>query len=152
VKGVTLDPGDADSYLWFPTGQTSRTIRATVPGTYQVTMKNAGGCFIHDSVQVLDCPPTEVYIPKAFTPDNDGLNDTFKVYNLNVADYHMSIYNRWGEEVFHSDDVNKGWDGKYHGSPVPQDIFVYQIIYRLNVSYGTPARKIIKGNVVVIRH
>jgi gliding motility-associated-like protein len=152
VKGVTLDPGPADSYLWFPTGQTSRVIRATVPGTYQVTMMNAGGCSIHDSVQILDCPPTEVYIPKGFTPDNDGLNDTFKVYNLNVAEYHMSVYNRWGEEVFHSDDVNKGWDGRYHGEAVPQDVYVYQIIYRLNVSYGTPARKIIKGNVVVIRH
>ena len=53
-----------------------------------------------------------LYVPNAFTPNNDGLNDIFIPKGKDVAEFDMYIYNRWGEEVFYSADLNQGWSGK----------------------------------------
>jgi gliding motility-associated-like protein len=153
-EGVWLDAGAATTYDWEPTGDKTRFLKITSPGKYKIRITNAGGCSAFDSVHVFECPPTDVYIPNVFTPDlkSDGLNDTFRIYNLNSTEYQLTIYNRWGEQVFQSSDVNKGWDGKYHGDPVPEGIYNWTLIYRLHTSTGTPPRKIMSGNLTLIRH
>ena len=54
-------------------------------------------------------------IPNAFTPNNDGLNDEFKPFNSNVSEYKMLIFNKFGEKIFESNDINLGWDGYFKG-------------------------------------
>ena len=70
-------------------------------------------------------------IPNAFTPNGDGLNDSFKPFPSQVTDYKMSIFNKFGEKVFESFDINIGWDGYFKGKIV-QDVYVYVIKFKLN--------------------
>lgn len=71
----------------------------------------------------------EVYVPTAFTPDNNGLNDVFKpeYMGLQSDDYKFQIYNRWGELVFETTDRNAGWNGRFKDKPCEQDVYVWII-------------------------
>ena len=78
------------------------------------------------------------YIPNAFTPNADGLNDVFMPsgYNISQKDYFFAIYDRWGQQVFETTDLNVGWDGTIKGEPVIQnDVFVWRIEYRDTKGY-----------------
>ncbi len=70
-----------------------------------------------------------VYIPNAFTPNGDGVNDSFSALGIGVRDYEMLIFDRWGLQIFLSTDIKKGWDGKAQGNdtPCPADVYVYKI-------------------------
>jgi gliding motility-associated-like protein len=70
---------------------------------------------------------TSLFMPTAFTPDADGVNDAFGAKGINVSDFHMEIYNRWGEIIFESDDINTQWDGSYHGSSAQQGSYIYNV-------------------------
>jgi len=160
ANGVTLDAGSGfASYDWEPTGDVTQHERITSAGTYTVLVKNIGGCSKMDSTHVYECPPNNVLVPNAFTPGPNGtskagddLNDSFKIYNLNATEYLLTIYNRWGEQVFRSTDPNKAWDGYFLGSPVPEGVYNWTLVYRLHTATGTPPQKIISGYVTLIRH
>jgi gliding motility-associated-like protein len=89
--------------------------------TYSVTTTNNEGCSGSDSVTIFVFP-LNVWIPNAFTPNGDDNNDVFFIKALCINDFECSIFNRWGECIFYSTDINIGWDGndsKTHlGSPV----------------------------------
>ena len=97
----------------------------------------------------IDC--FQVYIPTAFTPNEDGLNDSFKpITSQNVTDYFFQIYNRWGEVVFESNDKDAGWNGFYNGHQAPDDVYVWKLFY---ISAFDPSQQTIEeyGNVVLAR-
>jgi len=79
-------------------------------------------------------PPLSVYIPNAFTPDGDGLNDLFIPVGKGITEYTLQIFDRWGELIFQSSDFNKGWDGTYKSEPVPMGSYVYKISAKGNGS------------------
>ncbi len=86
--------------------------------------------------------PIQIFVPNSFTPNNDGLNDTFNAQGLFIDDYSMEIYNRWGELLFHSTELEQGWNGVYKGSLSPEDGYVYRIEAtdtkgRVSVKQGT---------------
>ena len=86
--------------------------------------------------------------PDIFSPNGDGKNDTFFIPHIcDISPFEMHIYNRWGQLVFQSSDINKGWDGKYRDSPEPQEV------YWLWVSLTLPDGKVIyrTGNVTLAR-
>ena len=66
------------------------------------------------------------YVPSAFTPNGDGVNDYFQGYGSFIQNYDMRIYDRWGIEVFHSDDYTKTWDGRVNNKDVQNDVYVYR--------------------------
>ena len=68
-----------------------------------------------------------LFVPNAFTANNDRLNDAFGVKGVAINEFDLKIYNRWGEQVFYTEDVNKKWDGNYNGSPAQQGVYVYMI-------------------------
>ena len=72
-------------------------------------------------------PPLSIYIPNAFTPNGDGINDAFGVKGEGIRNYHLYVYNRWGEVVFESTNPKQQWDGNYAGNPVEQGVYVYQV-------------------------
>ena len=72
-----------------------------------------------------------VYIPNAFTPNNDGVNDYFMALGLGIKEFDMFVYDRWGLRTFYSSDIKKGWDGKMQGSDTPCQMDVY--IYKINI-------------------
>lgn len=77
----------------------------------------------------IDCTPTllSAYVPNAFSPNGDELNDIFRVKGKNMMKLSMSIYNKWGELMFYTDDPTNGWDGVYMNKPAPIDTYKYKI-------------------------
>jgi len=102
----------------------------TDTGTFWISqiVWNQWGCV--DSIRgtVIITPDYAFYIPNAFTPGaTNDLNTTFQGYGTGIIQYEMSIFNRWGEQIFYTVDMNKPWDGTYNGSDVKQDVYVYEI-------------------------
>ena len=70
---------------------------------------------------------TSLHVPTAFTPDADGVNDQFGAKGINVRDFHMEIFNRWGEKIYESDDINAHWDGTFQGQAAQQGSYVFHV-------------------------
>ena len=93
----------------------------TDTGTFDVMLwvENTDGC--RDSVvkSIFIFPDATLHVPTSFSPNADGLNDEFKPLGVRfVKDYHLSIYNRWGNLLFETEDPSKGWDGTFAGKTV----------------------------------
>jgi len=112
-----LDPGwcDACSYLW-SNGSNERIINIVKPGNYTVTISNAG-CQIKSSIDVKDC--VELWLPNVFTPNGDGLNDSFHPKFKNIDHFEMLVFNRWGELICSTTDIYLGLGRKIQGSGLP---------------------------------
>ena len=96
----------------------------------QLTVTNPLGCA--DSAYTLVEGPVLIYIPNAFTPNNDGINDAFKVVISEVTRYELSIYNRWGEMVFFSEDPDEVWVGNVNGGEhyAPAGMYNYRLKWK----------------------
>jgi gliding motility-associated-like protein len=103
-------------------------------GTYLVTQIaiNQYGC--RDTVQhpVKIIGETTTFIPNAFTPDENGLNDVFAPKLYGITEFSMSVFDRWGNEIFQTNDMAEGWNGRVNntGELVQQDVYVYKIFTR----------------------
>jgi gliding motility-associated-like protein len=106
-------------------------LRVTNNITYTVWVTNNYGCIATDNLSVSTfCKNSQVFIPNAFTPDGDGLNDVLMVRGVGIFVKSFRIFNRWGQLVFEKTDFNpneikNGWDGKVRGVPATPDVFVY---------------------------
>lgn len=91
--------------------------------------------------------PMKLHLPTAFTPNEDGLNDTFGLVGEGVENCRLIIYNRWGEIIFYSITMDQRWDGRHKGKIVPFGSYSYEIL-----AYGKEFGEIHQsGNVTVIR-
>jgi gliding motility-associated-like protein len=74
-------------------------------------------------------PDINLYVPNTFTPDNDKFNDEWFIFinGIDIYDFELVVFNRWGEIVWESRNPNKGWNGTYNGQPVPEGTYVWQI-------------------------
>lgn len=124
-------------YEWeFGDGQTSTMVHPNntydTPDTYFVTLiaTDLKGCKDTIVKPITIKPEVYVYVPNTFTPDGNRFNSVFKASTINVTRLNVQIYNRWGETVFESDDINFEWDGTYvDGQIVPDGTYVYKIYY-----------------------
>ena len=100
-------------------------------GTFQVSLlvTNDNGCTDEEVKDVYVNADLFIHIPNSFTPNGDPLNNTYGLGGLTqgVVDLNLRIYNRWGEQIFESTNVDDRWDGTYKGKPVPQGVYVYLI-------------------------
>ena len=71
--------------------------------------------------------PAMLYVPSAFTPNDDTVNDVFKANGKFISEFNLVIYNRWGAPIFESKNIDIGWDGKESGVPAPQGNYSYKI-------------------------
>ncbi len=158
--GEVLDAGyGLESYLW-NTGDSTASIVIHAEGMYSVEMESVIGCIGKDSVYVKlvedDLPPPDpsfnVFIPNAFSPNSDGVNDIFQIIfpnsTFNIQHSTLSIFNRWGEEIFQSEDISQGWDGKKDGKDCPGGVYVYKIAYSVDGIIGNQERV---GTVMLVR-
>lgn len=112
----------------------------SIPGIFELSViaKNQLGC--ESPIQIgyvliiqqnpkISKPPREEHIfpPNAFSPNGDGLNETYKPVTLGIETYSLRILNRWGETLFESTNPDIGWDGTYRGAGVEADIYLYFI-------------------------
>ena len=147
--GDILDAGsDAVSYRW-NTGDTTAAIKIDSMGIYRLETVSANGCKSYDTVQIL-WGGTPFFVPNAFTPNGDGLNDVFKViprYDY-IRDLELLIYNRWGQLIYEGHGSDASWNGTCKGQPVEQGIYVYVIGYR---DFQTNRNNTVRGTVMVMR-
>lgn len=121
------------SYLW-NTGQESRSISVQQAGTYRVIFRDRNGCIGSDSITIVeqaDALPVDLFMPNAFTPNDDGLNELFpgNGYADPGSPYLLRIYNRWGEKIWESESPAIEWDGRIKGDMAPQDVYVFTVRY-----------------------
>jgi gliding motility-associated-like protein len=120
-------------------------------GNYSVEQRvfNDFGCSDTVFHTVIIDPDFIFYIPNSFTPNNDGTNETFTGYGLFFYDFKMRIYNRWGEQVFTSDDYLQPWNGRQDNIGIDQKQDVYVYVITLKTQSGEP--KEFRGKVTLYR-
>lgn len=121
------------------------TATPTFNTTYVITITDADGCQASDTVNVW--VDIDFNVPNAFSPNEDGLNDVFNISTDLLISYDIRIFDRWGEEVFHSTDINIGWDGTVGG--LPQEIGTYVYVIRSTTTLNTLLTK--TGTITLLR-
>jgi gliding motility-associated-like protein len=129
---------NAASILWdFGNGNTSTDQEPVYdfprPGTYPVTLSivSPDGCVDELTLDVTVETDFYIYVPSAFTPDGDGLNECFEVKGVGFDEYEIKVFDRWGNQVFYSNSIENCWDGSVNGQPAPQGTYSYTIFLRL---------------------
>lgn len=121
-------------------------------GTYEVTLivTNEYGCTDTFTLEIVVLPEFQFWIPSAFTPeDKNGKNDFFTGKGICINDYEMYIFDRWGDEIYHTTDLNKPWDGRAHEGKKQVQIGVYVYLVYVWDCLGERHRYI--GHVTVVR-
>lgn len=145
------------NYSWTPAASLTNPSYATTVAkpsltqVYQLEVTDQYGCVFRDSVRItvidVNCGEPYVYIPNAFTPNDDHKNDVLYVRGNVFTEMQLLIYNRWGEKVFETEDALTGWDGRFKGEYCEPGVFVYYLKVRcFNEEIYEK-----KGNVTLIR-
>ncbi|MFZ4548605.1 MAG: gliding motility-associated C-terminal domain-containing protein, partial [Bacteroidales bacterium] len=141
------------SYLWQNNSKLS-TCPALAEGIYWVLVTDSSGCKSSDTAWLENCY-ANIFIPNAFSPNGDLKNDHFKPVTggLVLLDYSMTIFNRWGQIIFQSEDYLTGWDGKMHGVELPVGTYAYLISYRISDTANQTLSGLLKnrGTVLIVR-
>ncbi|MGG9961309.1 choice-of-anchor L domain-containing protein [Ferruginibacter sp. SUN106] len=116
--------------------------------TYTVTARNSIGCQASDNIKIKVYKGPDIYVPNAFSPNNDGSNDILKAIPAGIKDFHyFRIYNRWGNIVFTTGDSYYGWDGKINGSVQQNGTYIW-IAEGLDYKGNIVQRK---GTVIIVK-
>jgi len=129
-------PGEKIHYRWFTGGEeisSQQSVVVTPHETtiYEVTVTLCDGQEFTDSVTVFVIP----YIPNAFTPNGDGLNDVFRIIGIppeNITEFHLQVFDRGGQVIFSTTNIDEAWDGTLNGKSCPEGVYVWAIYYRDN--------------------
>lgn len=121
-------------------------------GEYHImlTVEDQYGCTDTTSRNVIIRDITTFYLPNAFTPNSNDFNEIYNFFgtNIEIDDFKMAIYDRWGKKIFYSTDINQGWDGTYNGKPVSQGSYAVTIEF---ISSTNKQKYYIVENITVIK-
>ena len=153
-ESTQLNAIGALTYLWTPSSGLSCTncpdplASPIITTNYSLAGTNENGCVGYDTLNIYVKQGSEVlYIPNSFSPNQNFLNDNFRVYGSSIKTIEIKIFNRWGELLFKTNDINQGWDGKYKGKPVEEGVYAYAI----NCEWLSGAATYRNGIVTVLR-
>ena len=126
IGGIYNSVNVNESFLFVNSGNFVVTLVATTPE----------GCVDDTSVVIVVNPDVVLYVPNAFTPGSDGLNDVFQIFlpptGVDYSTFNLAIYDRWGEMIYKTTDVNQFWTGAKNnaGEILKQDVYVYKITFK----------------------
>ena len=153
--GLNISGDQARSIVWSPARNLSCTDCQNPSATplytteYTVKVLSDSGCKAASSVTVTVIPQHQLYMPDAFTPNGDGHNDYWGAYGHKNAWLYVEVYvyDRWGEKVFESRDINFQWDGTYNGIPAQPGVYMYtfSVVFLDDLSYTN------KGSITLLR-
>ena len=146
------------TYLWSRNGEKTSLIIVNQPDTYTVTITDENKCGTAIStfyVESKDKNFDDVFkMPNVFTPNEDNLNDTYNAYiedEIEVTNFLLKIYNRWGQLVFESDDPTLGWNGEYKNEKQPTETYLYIVTGEIKICSDIPESFKIKGDLSLLR-
>ncbi|MBL0308686.1 MAG: PKD domain-containing protein [Bacteroidetes bacterium] len=147
---------NSDSWVWDFGDGNSSTQRSpshtyTSPGVYTIVLVAANQYGCDDTFTRINYitiyQNARVFVPNVFSPNGDGANDLFLVYALGTRYAEVSVFDRVGEKVYESNDVNEGWDGTYKGKPAPLGVYAYSV----KVVFDDNTTRYLKGSVTLIK-
>ncbi len=145
---LTLTGSGSDLYGWIPFGNNTSlfcnycheiTENPQYNTCYVLEAINSFNCKNWDTVCVTVTQDWNIYIPNAFTPNKNDINDVFFPVGYGISEIELMIFDRWGEMIFKSDDKAKGWDGTYKNTLCKQDVYVYIVNFK-TMSYQEEKR------------
>ncbi len=143
-------------YTWLPPNSVDNPTAQTTTSTINqdqnfVVYVKKGACSVPATVSVTAlefvCGDVYIFVPNAFTPNQDNANDVVYVRGQNIKEMDFKIFDRWGELVFESTNQNVGWDGTFKGQPLDPDVYVYH----LKVTCIDGQENLIKGNITLLK-
>jgi gliding motility-associated-like protein len=137
-------------YEWPHSGDTTRTVTVNQEGMYSVIAVNKEGCITEKSTNVIDKCEPRFFIPNAFSPDGEGHNEKLEVFGAYFTNFSIRIYNRWGEVIYATTDIEDRWDGTYKGLKVQPGVYPYVLSYE-SLYFPERAPVVKRGSVMVIR-
>ena len=153
-ESAQLNASGGTIYFWYPDNGLSCSscsnpnITITQDQFYSVIVTDGNGCSDTAEVFVKVVEETNtVYIPNSISPNNDGLNDEFKVTGKNINNVQTIIYGRLGDVIFESNDMNAGWDGTYKEKNMSPLVFIYII----RVTFNDGEVKKYKGTITLVK-
>jgi gliding motility-associated-like protein len=149
-SSVQLDAGQWDFYEWTPGGSTERYLDVTQDGWYKVMVTDSNCCRNVDSVFI---EYATISFPNAFNPkSNITTNSVFKIVGEfgGFKSYRLSIFNRWGQLLFDSEDPTEGWDGTYNGQESPAGTYVYSAYFESFESDLKPSLVVKKSGTITL--
>jgi len=142
-SALSLISNEGSAMITYPEG---------VSGTYPITLiaTTNEGCSDTTTLDVEIVPDVIFYAPNSFTPDDDEHNQTWTIFveGIDVQNFTLEIFNKWGETIWETNDIKAQWDGTYHKGIVPQGTYIWRAIYKERENDG---RQIHTGYVNVIR-
>ncbi|MPR34037.1 T9SS type B sorting domain-containing protein [Salmonirosea aquatica] len=114
---------------------------------YQVRVRSKNGAFLSYSNVILFRREAALFMPDAFSPNDDGMNDFFKPSGTFYDNFQLVVYNRWGQSIFQTTDAATGWDGMIQGNRAPQGQYVYKVI----ITDSTGVEFVKSGTVLLLR-
>ncbi len=151
------DYGQDYTYQWTPS---DNALSPNMPSTrvwplldteYMVTVTDTFGCALNASVKIdvepITCSDPYVFIPNAFSPNGDGVNDKLFVRSAILDHFTFMVYSHWGQKVFETNDLNDGWDGTFKGEPCQNGVYDYHF---QGVCVGGDEIEV-RGNVMLVR-
>ena len=132
---VTLHATSTDSCIWTSSNWLSCSACNTTIATpasdiiYTITATNNYNCSTVTTATVQVEIEATIYIPNTFTPNGDGLNDVFKPLCTNISNLSWVVFDRWGLQLFQTNEIDQGWDGTYQGGKCQEDVYVYKLQY-----------------------
>jgi len=146
-----LDLSDKPYQYQWPNGSTEAMYPVTTGGEIPVIINNLCGESTRTyavDISNCECP---VFMAKAFSPNNDGLNDVYPVvHSCDFIDFEWRIYSRWGQQVYQSNNPDKPWDGRANGELMPNGVYLYHMQYKWRI-YGVEQFREEKGFFTLIR-
>ncbi|MFZ1332395.1 MAG: PKD domain-containing protein [Flavobacteriales bacterium] len=150
---VTLEGSVSGTLYDWSTGESTQDIQVTDFGEYVVMATNLPRCATVDTIVVREYCPPRVFVPNAFTPDNDGFNENFFPIGYNIRTVQFMIFDRWGERIFRSVEDGNGWDGRVGGKLAKTEVYNWRYDYVpiLDANGTTGAVETIQGVVTLLR-
>lgn len=132
-------------YLFVHSNEKFSSLNA--PGKWEWSVENRDGCALWDEAFITETCVEDMYIPSAFTPNGDGINDVFRVEGVLLSNFSIEIYTRWGERIYSSSDANFLWNGTCNG------VFCQEGVYLYWMSFSLPnnKRKSYDGMITLLR-
>jgi gliding motility-associated-like protein len=158
ILNTTVTGGTVYMFDWSPAGTlsdpaVSNPIASPTSNTdYTLVVTDASGCTLELStplaVMATACAEPYLFVPNAFTPNNDDNNDFFRIRSINATEVYLAVWDRWGEKVYETEDINhKGWDGTFRNVQLSPDAYAWYA--RVRCGDGQFWEK--KGNVTLLR-